>query len=49
MTPALIRAAKRGEAIYGGTDVTKGGTTAKMLTYEGDITSAEVEIARELP
>lgn len=41
----LTRAAKRGEAVFGGNDVTKGTVTAKQLAWEGDITDADISAA----
>jgi hypothetical protein len=41
----LIRAATRGEVIYGGTDVVKATVSAKVLTWEGSITNEDVVIA----
>lgn len=45
----LVRPALKGEAIYGGQDVTKGTVTAKVLTYEGKITNEDVVAAINLP
>lgn len=44
----LVRAAKRGEVVFGGGDVTKGTVTAKMLAYEGDIADTDISAALAL-
>jgi hypothetical protein len=41
----LIRAATRGEAVFGGTDVVKATLSAKVLAWEGPITNEDVVIA----
>lgn len=45
----LTRPALKGEALYGGTDVTKGTVSAKILTYEGAVTNQNVIDALALP
>lgn len=45
----LVRPAKRGEVVFGGSDVVKGTVTAKMLTREGDITDSDISAALSLP
>lgn len=46
----LVRPALRGEAIFGGTDMTKATTvTAKILAYEGQVSDNDVVQAVNLP
>ncbi len=46
---ACTRPALRIEAILVGADATTGATTAKLIGYEGRVTSEDVQQARELP
>lgn len=42
---AMTRAATRGEAVFGGSDVTKGTVVAKVLTREGQLTDEDISAA----
>jgi hypothetical protein len=44
---ALTRPAKNGESVFGGTDITKGTVTAKILTFEGNISDGDINAAQE--
>lgn len=46
---ALTRYATRAEAVFGGTDVTKGTITAKVLTWMDIVTERDVNAAMALP